>query len=495
MALFVPFSSSRRKFCSPGPGSRSGVSILEDLEVVVGVRGCRAIPGRRRPPAPMVMREPKPAGFPGLGDVHVRGSVLHRSRENGEIPRDAIASAGGLRSVKIVHVTLRFDAPGGVETTVREVTRRLKSQGVDVEVFASDLLDESGWVRGTEFRSEVDGVPVRRFPVLKRPFPRAEAPLAAGRSGAISLPLMVGLVDALRESGADVIHVHSHRYGHVLQAAAVSRRTGTPLVASTHYHPADRRESAIKRGLLRCEDVAFGWTAYRIARALVAESELEARLVRGFAPRDRIRVIPPGIDLDAWANPATDRTDDLALPERYLVYAGRIASNKGLSVLLDALAHLPASERIPLVMMGPDWGERSALEARARSLGIDRDVRWLGMVLDPAKYRGVIRHARALVLPSEWEAYGLVLLDALAAGTPVVATAAGGIPEVIDQGRAGRLVPYGDPAALSTALRATWQDPEGTHALVRHGSDWVRAHDWSMTVRRHLELYRELVAH
>ena len=384
--------------------------------------------------------------------------------------------------MKIVHVTLRFDAPGGVETTVRETVRRLRSAGEEVEVFASDLYDEARWARRADFPPTVDGVPVRRFPVHKRLAPH------------VTLPWMVGLIDALRASGADVIHAHSHRYGHVLQAAAVARRCDIPLVVSTHYHPADRREPGVKRGLLRCEDVAFGMSAYRVARALVAESEREAGLVREFAPGDRIRVIPPGIDLRAWDDPAADRTDGLDLPAQYVLFVGRVAPNKGLSTLLDALARIPPTARPPLVVMGPDWGERAVLERRARELGIDREIRWLGKVEGAGAYRGVVRQARALVLPSEWEAFGLVLLDAMAAGTPIVATAVGAVPEVLDGGRAGRLVPYGDPGALADALRATGDEAEATRRLVRAAAERVRGFDWSVATERHRALYREVVA-
>ncbi len=396
--------------------------------------------------------------------------------------------------MKVVHVTLRFDAPGGVETTVRELTRRLKAVGDEVEVYASDLVDESRWIRGREFRTEVDGVPVRRFGVLRRPFPSPRSPLLRRAAEGISLPILVGLVDALRESRADVIHAHSHRYGLVLQAAAVARACHIPLVVSTHYHPADRRESAIKRGLLRCEDVGFGMSAYRVARALVAESEYEARLVREFAPARRVRVIPPGIDLNAWASPTADRAVSVALPGSYLLFVGRIASNKGLDFLFDALASFPPTERPALVVMGPDWGERSRLERRGNELGLAPTVRWLGMVEDPREYRAVIRGARALVLPSEWEAYGLVLLDAMAAGTPVIATAVGGLPEVLAQGTAGRLVPYGDRSALGDAIRSVMTDATVHRKLADAGRARVAEFDWSVAVQRHRALYEELVA-
>ncbi len=383
--------------------------------------------------------------------------------------------------MKIVHVTLRFDAPGGVETNVRELSRRLREAGDEVEVFASDLYDEANWDRRSNYRPSVDGVPVRRFPVHRRLVPH------------LNLPMMVGLVDALAESGADVIHAHSHRYGHVLQAAAVARRTGIPLVISTSYHPADRRESRRNRALLRLDDFAFGMTAYRVARAVVVQSELEASLLREFAPADRLRLVPPGVDLAEWSHPADDRPDGLELPEDYFLFVGRIASNKGLPTLVEALATIPPSERRALVLMGSDWGEQAQLEALAERRGVRPLLRFLGHVPDRRGYRAVIRRARALVLPSEWEAYGFVLLEAMAAGTPIVATAVGAVPEVLDHGRLGRLVPYGDPAALGAALRAIVGEPEEARRRVAAGAAHVQTLDWSRSADGFRRLYREVV--
>lgn len=382
--------------------------------------------------------------------------------------------------MKIAQVALRFDAPGGVETNVLEIARRLRSSGEDVTVYASDLYDEATWDRRTGYRPVVDGVPVRRFAVRKRLIP------------GLTLPLMVGLMDALADSGSEVIHAHSHRYGHVLEAAAVADRRKIPLVVSTHYHPADRREPPMKRGLLRVQDVGFGATAYRVAGALVVETEREAGLVREFAPADRIHVIPPGIDLAAWSDPGSDRPP-AGLPAPYFVFYGRLASNKGLPVLVEALAQLAPSQRRPLVFLGPDWGVQAELRALARRRGVADLLVFLGWQADRSVSRGVIRGASALVLPSEWEAFGLVLLEAMAAGTPIVATSVGGVPEVLDGGRAGRLVPYGDAAALAAGLAAVLEDPAGTQQRVRFASERVRGFDWSVSAERHRALYRELV--
>lgn len=384
--------------------------------------------------------------------------------------------------MRVVQVSLRFDAPGGVETSVREVSRRLREAGEDVRVFASDLYDEGRWEVRSNFAPTVDGIPVERFRVRKKLVP------------GLTLPGMVGLVDALAESGADVIHAHSHRYGHVLEAAAVAEELRIPLVVSTHYHPADRGEPPRKRALLRLQDVGFGATAYRIARALIVETEYEAQLVREFAPAEKIRTIPPGIDLAAWRAPERDPPRPANLPAEYLLFTGRIAPNKGLPTLLDALARIPAAERRPIVLMGRDWGEQAGLEARARRLGIAGHVRFLGHVANLGEYRSVVRGAAAFVLPSEYEAYGLVLLEAMVAGTPIVATAVGGVPEVLGRGRLGRLVPYGEPDALAAALRQVTAEPETTRRAVAAARERVRELDWTVTAERMRAVYRDAIA-
>ena len=381
--------------------------------------------------------------------------------------------------MKIAQVTLRFDAPGGVETNVREVSRRLHNAGEAVTVYASDLYNEAGWDRRSNYRPIVEGVPVRRFPVYRRLVP------------GLTLPLFRGLISALDEDAPEIIHAHSHRYGHVLEAATVAHRRAIPFVVSLHYHPADRRESAWKRGLLRCQDVAFGATAYRIASALIVESEYEAALAREFAPADRIRVIPPGVDLEEWSTPEADELPP-GLPPRYLLYAGRIASNKGLDVLLRAYARLDAEGRPGLVLLGPDWGETGRLRALARTLSIQDGVVFLGALDRRAAYRATMRGASAFVLASEWEAFGLVLLEAMAARVPIVATSVGAVPEVLERGRAGVLVPFGDEPALARALREVVEETPRREALVNAGLERVAQLTWDRSANRYRELYRAL---
>lgn len=382
--------------------------------------------------------------------------------------------------MKIAQVTLRFDAPGGVETVVRELAVRLQHRGEEVEVFASDLFDEAHWVRRSDFPPTVEGVPVHRFPVYKRLIP------------GLTMPLVVGLMSGLGDRQPDLVHAHSHRYGHVLESAAEARKLGIPWVVTAHYHPARQDQGALHHSLLRVQDLLFGATTYRTADAVIAITEQERRLLSEFVPPNRIRVIPHGVDLAAWSVPDAPGLVLPDLPPRYLLYTGRVAQNKGLGLLLDALARIPPPERIPLVIMGRDWGMRPELEQQARRLGIYSELVWLGHVEDPRVYRAVFRRATAFTFPSEWEAFGLVLLEAMAAGVPIVATRVGGVPEVLDEGRAGLLVPYGDVEGLAGAIREVLGSPSRSAALVAAARDRVRSYTWDRVIDDHLALYREL---
>ncbi len=379
--------------------------------------------------------------------------------------------------MRIAHVTVRFGPGGGIVQIIRETSRRLRALGDEVEVFTSR-------------------------PVLPGPAPRADAPSAPeelpvhrfpyGRTERLKFPFYVGLNEALARSGADVIHAHQHRNAYVLQAAHAARRLKVPLVVSTYYHPAYRREPLPKRATIRLLDFGFGLMAYERAQGLIALSNLEVGIVRRFAPTPPIHVVPPGIDFARWSDASSDLPDPRRPPE-YFLYAGRIDWTKGLVYLLRAMALLPPGVRRPLVLAGPDWGVRAELEAEARRLGIGDAVTFLGHVPDDRAYRGIIRGATALVLPSESESFGIVLLEAMAARTPVIGSNVWAIPEVLDGGRAGRLVPYADPNALAAALAAVVREPDETRRQVERGFERARSMDWSVTTRAFRAIYEEIV--
>jgi glycosyltransferase involved in cell wall biosynthesis len=144
---------------------------------------------------------------------------------------------------------------------------------------------------------------------------------------------------------------------------------------------------------------------------------------------------------------------ELELDGDVLVFAGRLGPQKAVGVLLDALVH---ASGVSLVIAG-DGPERSALERRALELGLDARVRFLGSVPRENVLR-LFRAADASVLPSAWENFPHTVVEALAVGCPVIATAVGGVPEVVREGENGLLVPPGDAAALADSIERFFGD-------------------------------------
>ena len=156
--------------------------------------------------------------------------------------------------------------------------------------------------------------------------------------------------------------------------------------------------------------------------------------------------------------PASLPVDPERLPAGTFVFAGRLTAQKGLGTAIGALALVPEASLL-VVGDGPD---RAALEQQATAAGLDGRMRFLG-----ARPRGeavaLLAGADAALLPSDWENLPHAAVEALAIGTPVVATAVGGVPEVVHDGVNGLLVPAGDPEALAAAIRRVL-DEDGLRA-------------------------------
>jgi glycosyltransferase involved in cell wall biosynthesis len=147
--------------------------------------------------------------------------------------------------------------------------------------------------------------------------------------------------------------------------------------------------------------------------------------------------------------------DELGLDGDVLVFAGRLGPQKDLGIALDALA---AVVDVSLVVAG-DGPEREALERRTAELGLAARVGFLGSVPRERVLR-LFRAADASLLPSAWENFPHTVVEALAVGCPVIATAVGGVPEVVRDGENGLLVPPRDSAALAAAIARFSGDPE-----------------------------------
>ena len=277
----------------------------------------------------------------------------------------------------------------------------------------------------------------------------------------------------------------------------VLRALGLPIVTTIH-HPltVDRRFSFVRDdtfrdalGTMSFYPVGMQSAVARRVDRLLTSSEESARIIeRDFGVRrNRIRRVANGVDTELFSpNPGVARNAN------ELLCVGRASDpNKGLVTLIDALLYLPDSLRLTLVDYAvPD----NLARKRAIALGIADRVNIVGRVpLD--ELVALYQRATLVVVPSRYEGFGLPAAEAMACGTPVVACAAGALPEVMSTGGGGLLVPPNDPEALAAGIRKLLEDPGLRAELGVVGRKGVEAaYSWPRVARRTAEIYAEVVA-
>jgi glycogen(starch) synthase len=388
--------------------------------------------------------------------------------------------------MRITQACFRFGAPGGAEDHVLQISRELQRRGHEVTVHTSDIQTETPWKRGdwkqVDGEERIDGIRVVRHRAFRRPF--------SDRFLALTIPGMLG--GLLRED-CDLIHAHSHRYYQLEAAASAAAARQIPLYITPHYHPAEEREGLRNRVLLRLYDLYSAGAVYRRARRVLTVTDREKDHISSFVPREKCFTVGNGIDPAEWEGVSGKAfREQSGLDGPYVLYSGRLASNKGLDHLFDAMPSILKNFEGALVVLGKDWGMKPALIEKARRNDFTGRVRFIDYLPDRALYRSAVAGCELLVLPSQWEAFGIVLLEAGMCRRPVVATTVGGVPEVVKQGGTGALVRYGDSKALANAVTGLLGEPERMKRMGEEGRRLaLEKHTWPKVVDRILEAYKE----
>jgi glycosyltransferase involved in cell wall biosynthesis len=253
-------------------------------------------------------------------------------------------------------------------------------------------------------------------------------------------------------------------------------------------------EARCERGWPRLQLSLLSWLERHNARRadlVLSTSRYCLERIRAHygVPDDRLRLVPEGLELGLWEPVAAAADRD---PFRVLCVA-RQYPRKRIVDLINAFALVLRREpraRLTLIGDGPEHG---ALVAQVRSLGLDGPVQILGALADDAEVRDWYSRSSLFCLPSEQEGFGIVFLEAMAAGLPVVSTTAAAIPEVIPDGQAGLLVPPRDPEALAEALLRLLGDPELQNRCRAFGRQHVRQFSWDRVADRFLEVVAPLL--
>lgn len=377
--------------------------------------------------------------------------------------------------MRILEVTQRYPpALGGVEILVETLAYELTAQGHSVEVVTTDLARDRPFARLDRI-SSADAIPVRRHRAV-RWFP---APHGLG----IAAPGM-GL-DVL-SSRVDVIHAHAFGMAPTWFGAMARRLRPIPLVIEAHADAGRGTSGSTTYAKLVTR------MTLNAADRVVAHTQRESDLLASWGvERNRLARIPNGIDLGEFsALPPRNPTR----PGVTVTFVGRLyPEQKGLIPLLRAVALVPPAVDLHLRLIGEDWGGLAVLNRLGRELGISERV----VATGPLARGDVLREyasADIFVLPSLFEPFGIVLLEAMAAGLPIVASRVGGIPEVVREGENAILVPPNDSSALAAALTLLATDGSLRVRLGRHGRDWVQQYSWSRVVPQWVALFEGLKA-
>ncbi len=255
----------------------------------------------------------------------------------------------------------------------------------------------------------------------------------------------------------------------------VAGRRGVPHVASIKGVIADemRFERGLTRRTMAIQAACEGAHVRRAGMVMTTSRYAASRIVELYEPAAMPRIVPECIDLDAWRG-LFRRHPGAPAPGRFVVLCVcRLYPRKRVGVLLEAAARL--GQRIPelemrIVGRGP---EEARLTRRARELGMERTVRWLGDI-PQAELAGEYQACHAFCLPSVQEGFGIVFLEAMAAARPIVAARAAAVPEVVSD---GLLVEPESAEALADAIFRLYADPALRRALGEQGSRAVERYD------------------
>lgn len=340
--------------------------------------------------------------------------------------------------IRVLHVVTRL-VQRGVPRHVLEMAAGLDSDRFDVEVLAGKGEEHEGslWEEARQ-----RGIAATYIPSLVRPI-RPQSEVSAYRA----------IARKIRGGRYHVVHTHISKAGILGRWAAVRART--PLIVHTYHGRVEEVHDGTLRGrvLLGCERAAARCTDSIVA---VSTSTAELCLEKGIGTADQYSVIHNGID------PARFLRDigrvDLPAQLQGKAIIGAIASltnEKGIDVLLAAIPSLLREHpEVHLVILG-DGELRQPLHDVAGRLGLTGRVWFMGNVAD---VRPWVKHFQVMVIPSRQEGLPTALLEAMALGCPVVASAVGGIPELLLHGTTGLLVPPDDVEALAESTAALLTD-------------------------------------
>jgi D-inositol-3-phosphate glycosyltransferase len=386
---------------------------------------------------------------------------------------------------------------GGMNVYVRDLSRELGHRGIAVDCFTRSQNPDIPRIKNSL------GPNARVIHVPAGP----EAPYDKNLIVEHLPEFVDGVLDLARREGLHYDVIHSHYWLSGLAALDLRHAWGAPIVQMFHTLGHMKNSVASSTAEWETEGRIEGEAdVMTFADRLVAATPLErAQMVWLYgADASKIAVVPCGVDLELFRPiPPEEAKGLLGLPEsrRIILFVGRIEPLKGIDTLLRAMALLVPEiphwqDELSVIIIGgaPGAGadhteaELERLQRLRAELGIKDLVTFQGAE-DQDSLVYYYSAAEMVVIPSHYESFGMVALEAMACGTPVVASKVGGLAFNVQDGRTGFLVPERDPAALADRIRLLLSNPELRQELGSEAIRWVSHYSWASVAGRILEVY------
>lgn len=366
--------------------------------------------------------------------------------------------------MRILKLCVRFPpAPGGVEFQLLKILKELQNRGHNVEVYTSDLYSEIPWKKLDGPYSNFEGISVKRFK-------------SYSMKGDMQYTIMPSLVRTVLKGNWDIIHAHSYGYFPSHVGAFTRRMNRGKFVFTPHFHPGETTWGGERRMVIRgLYDRFVAGSVIEASDKIICVSEGEKNIAinSGFDPK-KIVIVPDSVEISRFDGLKEDTfKKKYGIEGDFILFVGRLAKNKGLKYLVEAVPQiLQCFPKTIFVIIGQDEGMLESLLSLSKKLGVEEKIMFLGR-LDDKEVSEAFMDCSVFALPSEFEAFGIVLIEAMAAGKPCVATKVGGVPYVVKDGETGILVDHADSCKLADAICIFLGDKGKRRSFGEAGRRWV----------------------
>ena len=380
--------------------------------------------------------------------------------------------------MRVAQLTPEFPPPliggGGYHTyyLVRELVRK----GIDVEVFTLNIQN-TFLLKKTKVETQFGKVQVFRVPACY--IPKTIYPMAPK------------LIPLLLKKDPDIIHAHGYQFFTSDAASIVTRIKKIPLILTLHGFP-----RGFNKPIHKTYFNLIGEKTLKTAQKIISVSSIVAQEFKDVGvPKEKIAIVSNGVNIDEFKNMPKGkrfkRRPNMKKDERIILTIGRLERIKGFQYLIKALPSImkkigPAK----LVIAGPEFNYGIQLKKLVQETKVKDHVIFYGPIGGKEKIEAFAA-ADVVAIPSLYEGFSIVLLEALAAGKPVVATKTGASPEVIQNGRNGFLVKPGDFKDMSEKIIKLLGDTQLSSLMSQGSRNTAKAFDWKRIAKQTFAIYNQ----